>query len=101
VISTAPKPSSAPSTKKISIVMSGSTCTWLRNARTSRRVSSSIVCFVPLGHHAREVLTHGDDAVGLAAVHDRLLERGEAAAADDDDDDVVERPGLAFIGPRP
>src|SRR5438270_5604597 len=41
------------------------------------------------GHHALEVLTHGDHALGLAAVHDRLLQRREAAAAHDDDDDVV------------
>src|SRR3977135_853147 len=41
---------------------------------------------VPLGHDALEVLTHGDPAIGLTAVHDRLLERGEAAAAHDDDD---------------
>src|SRR5947209_10163758 len=46
------------------------------------------------GHHALEVLTHGDDAIGLAAVHDRLLERREAAAAHDHDDDIVERVGL-------
>jgi hypothetical protein len=43
-ISTAPKPSSGPSTKKISIVMSGSTWAWLRNASTLRPVRSSIVC---------------------------------------------------------
>jgi hypothetical protein len=43
VISTAPKPASGPSTKKISIVMSGSTWAWLRNARTLRPVSPSIV----------------------------------------------------------
>src|SRR5207248_7284081 len=36
------------------------------------------------GHDALEVLTHGDDAIGLAAVHDRLLERRETAAAHDD-----------------
>ena len=44
VISTAPKPSSGPSTKKISIVMSGSTWAWLRKASTLRPVRSSIVC---------------------------------------------------------
>jgi hypothetical protein len=43
-----------------------------------------------------KVLKHGDDAVGLSAVHDRLLERREAAAAHDDDDDVVERVGLGL-----
>src|SRR5438128_2319569 len=43
VSSSAPKPSSGPSTKKISIVISGSTWAWLRNARTLRPVSSSIV----------------------------------------------------------
>src|SRR5438874_11991283 len=37
--------------------------------------------FVALGHDALEVLAHGDHAIGLAAVHDRLLKRGEAAAA--------------------
>src|SRR5947208_12972087 len=85
----APKPSSGPSTKKISIVISGSTWAWLRNARTLRPVSSSIVSWLALGHDALEVLAHGDDAVGLAAVHDRPLERRESAAAHDDDDDVV------------
>jgi hypothetical protein len=44
VTSTAPKPSSGRSMKKISIVISGSTWAWLRNARTSRPVSSSIFC---------------------------------------------------------
>jgi hypothetical protein len=44
VTSTAPKPSSGRSTKKISIVMSGSTWAWLRKARTLRPVSSSIFC---------------------------------------------------------
>src|SRR2546427_2666187 len=56
---------------------------------------------VPLGHDPLEVLTHGDHAVGLAAVHDRLLERREAAAAHDDDDDVVERIGLGPHRPPP
>src|SRR5438128_7692830 len=51
---------------------------------------------VALGHHALEVLTHRDHALGLAAVHDRLLERGKAAAAHDHDDDVVERVGLGL-----
>ena len=41
--STAPKPSSGASMKKISIVMSGSTCAWDRNASTLRSVSRSIV----------------------------------------------------------
>ena len=41
--STAPKPSSGASTKKISIVMSGSTCACDRNASTLRSVSRSIV----------------------------------------------------------
>src|SRR5437660_3661316 len=36
---------------------------------------------VPRCHHALEVLAQRDHAVGLAAVHDRLLEHGEAAAA--------------------
>src|SRR5438874_10589140 len=45
---------------------------------------------VALGHNALEVLAHGDDAVGLATVHDRLLQRREAATAHHDDDDVVE-----------
>jgi RNA polymerase sigma factor (sigma-70 family) len=49
-----------------------------------------------LGHDALEVVAHGDDAVGLAAVHDRLLEGGEAAAAHDDDDEIVERVGLGL-----
>jgi len=31
-----------------------------------------------------EVLAHGDHAVGLAAVHDRLLKGGEAASTHDD-----------------
>src|SRR5437763_6278738 len=47
-------------------------------------------------HNALEVLAHGDHAVGLAAVHDRLLQRGEAAAAHHDDDDVIERVGLGL-----
>ena len=96
VTSTAPKPASGPSTKKISIVMSGSTWAWLRNARTLRPVSSSTVPLIALGHHALKVLAHGDDPFRLAAVHDRLLERGEAAAAHHDDDDVVERVGLGL-----
>ena len=41
-ISTAPKPSSGASTKKISIVMSGSTWAWLRKASTLRPVSRSM-----------------------------------------------------------
>src|ERR1700733_763713 len=48
------------------------------------------------GHDALEVLPHGDHAVGLAAVHDGLLEWGEAATAHDDDDDVVQRIGLGL-----
>src|SRR2546427_1508458 len=51
---------------------------------------------VPLGHDALEVLAHRDHPVGLAAVHDRLLQRREAAAAHDDDDDVLEHVGLGL-----
>ncbi len=41
--SSAPKPVSGPSMRNISIVRSGSTWTWLRNASTLRPVSSSII----------------------------------------------------------
>src|SRR3981081_597608 len=44
---------------------------------------------VSLGHHVLELLSHRYDPGRLAAVHDRLLQRGEAAAPHDDDDDVV------------
>jgi len=43
VTSTAPNPGSGPSTKKISMVMSGSTWAWERKATTLRPVSSRIV----------------------------------------------------------
>jgi hypothetical protein len=43
MISTAPNPSIGLWMKKISIVMSGSTWAWLRNASTLRPVSASIV----------------------------------------------------------
>lgn len=43
-ISTAPTPSSGPSMMNMSIVISGSTCAWLRNASTWRPVSCSIAC---------------------------------------------------------
>ena len=98
-ISTAPKPSSGASTKKISIVMSGSTWAWDRNATTLRPVSCSIVSVKLALHHVLEVVAHVDHAVGLAAVHDRLLQRREAAAAHHDDDDVVERVGLGLHRP--
>jgi hypothetical protein len=41
--SSAPNPASGPSIRNISIVRSGSTCAWLRNASTLRPVSSSIM----------------------------------------------------------
>ncbi len=51
---------------------------------------------VAIGHHALEVLAHGHHAVGLAALHDRLFKRGEAAAPHHADDDVVQRIGLGL-----
>lgn len=44
MIATAPTPSSGSSMINMSIVMSGSTCAWLRNASTLRPVSCSIAC---------------------------------------------------------
>jgi hypothetical protein len=41
--SSAPNPAIGPSIRKISIVRSGSTCAWLRNASTVRPVSASII----------------------------------------------------------
>jgi hypothetical protein len=52
-----------------------------------------------LVHDALEVLAHGDHALGLAAVHNRLLERREAVAAHDDADDLVERVGRRLHRP--
>src|ERR1019366_286553 len=51
------------------------------------------------GHHALEVLAHRDHPVWLAAVHDRLLQRGEAASAHHHDDDVVEHVRLGLHRP--
>jgi anaerobic selenocysteine-containing dehydrogenase len=52
-------------------------------------------------HNALEVLAHRDHALRVAAVHDRLLERREAASAHDHDDDVIERVGLRLHRPAP
>jgi hypothetical protein len=79
--------------KKVSIVMSGSTWTRLTNAMTLRPVSSSIVC-VDRSAMTRWKFSHRDRTLGFAAVHDRLLARGETTPAQNDDDHVVQRAGL-------
>lgn len=53
---------------------------------------------VVVPHEALKVLAHRHDAARSPAIHDRLLERGEAAPAHDHDDDVVEGIGLGLYG---
>src|ERR1700677_4462303 len=96
---TAPSPSRAASMKKISIVMSGIDMR-LGEDREHLAAGELLDRLGELtGHQMLELVAHVEDALGLAAGHDRLLQSREPAAAHHDDDDVVQRVGLGFHRP--
>jgi hypothetical protein len=82
--------------KKISSVRSGSTWAWDRNPTTLRPVSLLDRVLVTVSQHALEVLAHVDDAAGLAAVHDRLLQGVKPLPRITTTMNVVQRVGLGL-----